>query len=146
MTWELGLVLQIVDKIHKILVIHQLAKFGNLMSCYSKDILKNATCLVLTVIMTSQVWKIMGLFKGYLSYKMIASQNEPCEAFFWEFFYFLKKLCSILKIFKFLYFHILIFCIYQICDVTMSITTWDSTYLKISFEPQFINRPYWVNW
>ena len=80
MTWELGLVLQIVDKIHKIFVIHQLAKFGNLMSCYSKDILKNATCLVLTVIMTSQVRKIMGLFKGYLSYKMIASQNEPCEA------------------------------------------------------------------
>ena len=86
MTWKLGLVLQIVDKIHKIFVIHQLAKFGDLMSSYSKDIFKNATCLVLTVIMTSQVWKIMGLFKRYLNYKMIASQNEPCETQFENFF------------------------------------------------------------
>ena len=70
MTWELVLALQIVHKIHKIIAliyIFQLAKFGNLISCYSKDIFKNAPCLVLILMMTSQMRKIMGLFKGYFS-------------------------------------------------------------------------------
>ena len=43
------------------------------------------------------------LFKGFLRYKTITSQNVPSEAHF-EKFYFVEKLCSVHKIFKFLYF------------------------------------------
>ena len=59
-----------------------------------------------------RVWKL-GFFveiiktckpKGYLRYKTIISKNESPEAQFKNFFYFLEKLCSILKIFKFLHF------------------------------------------
>ena len=53
--------------------------------------------------------------KGYLRYKMITSLNVSSEAQIKNFFNFLEKLCSVLKIFKFLYL------IYQICDVMMSI-------------------------
>ena len=43
-------------------------------------------------------------FKGYLCYKMITSQNVLSEAQVMNFFYFVEKLCSVFKIFKFLYF------------------------------------------
>ena len=49
MAWKLAPVLQIVQKIPKIIAhayIYQLAKFGDLMSCVSKDIFKNAPCLM----------------------------------------------------------------------------------------------------
>ena len=39
-------------------------------------------------------------FKGYFRYKTITSQNVPFEVHF----YFAKRFCSVLKIFKFLYF------------------------------------------
>ena len=41
---------------------------------------------------------------SYLCYEMITSQNVSFEARIKIFFYFVEKLCSILKIFKFLYF------------------------------------------
>ena len=45
------------------------------------------------------------IFKGYLCYKMITPQNVLSEAQVMSlFFYFVEKLCSIFKIFKFLYF------------------------------------------
>ena len=44
-----------------------------------------------------------GVFiKGYLRYKTISSQNGSSEAQVKNFFFFLEKLCSVLKIFKFL--------------------------------------------
>ena len=43
--------------------------------------------------------------KGYLRYKTITSQNVPSKAQHrLRIFYFVEKLCSVLKIFKFLYF------------------------------------------
>ena len=44
------------------------------------------------------------LKKGYLRYKAITSQNVSSKAQIKKFFYFVEKLCSLLKIFKFLYF------------------------------------------
>ena len=41
--------------------------------------------------------------KGYLRYKTITSQDVPSEAQVKNFF-FMEKLCSVLEIFKFLYF------------------------------------------
>ena len=43
------------------------------------------------------------VLKGYLCYKTITSQNVPSKAQIKNFFV-VEKLCSILKIFKFLYF------------------------------------------
>ena len=54
--------------------------------------------------------------KGYLLYKTLLSQNVSSEALR---IYFLEKFCFVLKIFKFLYFHIPM--IYQIRDIMMSI-------------------------
>ena len=48
--------------------------------------------------------QIARFFKGYLCYRMVTSQNVPSEAQIKNFFYFVEKLCSVLKIFKFLYF------------------------------------------
>ena len=42
--------------------------------------------------------------KGYLRYKMITSESVSSEAQVKHFFYFVEKLCSVLKIFQFLYF------------------------------------------
>ena len=39
-------------------------------------------------------------FKGYLCYKTITSQNVSFEAQVNNFFYFVEKLCSVLKILK----------------------------------------------
>ena len=36
--------------------------------------------------------------------------------------------------------------IYQICDVMMSISTWDGGFLNMSFEPQLIKLPNLANW
>ena len=46
-----------------------------------------------------------------------------------KFFCFIEKLCSVLEIFEFLYFNHPM--IYQICDVMMSISTWDRLHLWI---------------
>ena len=43
-------------------------------------------------------------FKGYLHYKTIISENVSSEAQVKNFFYFVEKLYSTLKIFKLLYF------------------------------------------
>ena len=43
--------------------IYQLTRFGNLMSCGLKDIFKNAPSRVLILVITSQIWWIMGCFK-----------------------------------------------------------------------------------
>ena len=51
------------------------------------------------------MWAYLSLFdliKGYLCYKTIASQNVSSDVQVKNFF--LEELCSILKIFKFLYF------------------------------------------
>ena len=48
-TWNLAPVLQIVSKILKIInfgYIYQLTKFGDFMSCGSKDVFKNVPCLM----------------------------------------------------------------------------------------------------
>ena len=55
---------------------------------------------------------------GSLRYKMITSPNVLSELQIKIFFYFVEKLCSVLKIFK-----LNNAMIYQICDVTMSIST-----------------------
>ena len=46
MTWNLAPVLQIVQIIIILAYIYQLAQFGDLMSCGSKDIFKNAPCFM----------------------------------------------------------------------------------------------------
>ena len=43
---------------------------------------------------------ITEFLKGYLRYKTITSQNVSSEAQVKNFFYFVEKLCSILKMFK----------------------------------------------
>ena len=43
-------------------------------------------------------------FKGYLGYKTITSPNLSSEAQIKNFCYFVEKICSILKVFKFLHF------------------------------------------
>ena len=43
--------------------IYQLTRFGDLMSCGLKDIFKNAPSRVLILVITSQIWWIMGCFK-----------------------------------------------------------------------------------
>ena len=40
-----------------------MAKFGDLMTCVSKDIFKNTPSHVLVLIMTSHIWSNMGWFK-----------------------------------------------------------------------------------
>ena len=62
------------------------------------------------------------MFKVYLCYKLITSQNVWSVPQVKNFVYFLEKFCSILNIFKFLYFNHGMN--YQICDVMMSISTW----------------------
>ena len=44
------------------------------------------------------------IIKGYLHYKTITSQDVSSETQVKNFFYLLEKICSILKIFTFLYF------------------------------------------
>ena len=44
------------------------------------------------------------ILQGYLRYNTIISQNVLSEAHIKNFFYFVEKLCFVLKIFKFLYF------------------------------------------
>ena len=43
--------------------IYQLTRFGDLMSCGLKDIFKNAPSRVLILVITSQIWWIMGCLK-----------------------------------------------------------------------------------
>ena len=50
------------------------------------------------------IQKLVLALKGYLCYKMITSQNVSSKAQIKNFFYFVEKLCSALKIFQFLYF------------------------------------------
>ena len=53
---------------------------------------------------TSMMKLFCEIVKGYLRYKTITSQNVSSEAQVKNFFYFVAKLCSVPKIFKFLYF------------------------------------------
>ena len=46
----------------------------------------------------------MAIFKGYLDYKTITSQNVSSEAQSKNFFDFVEKVCFVLKKLKFLYF------------------------------------------
>ena len=52
----------------------------------------------------SKMYNTWQSVKGYLHYKMETSQNVSFEAEDEFFFYFVEKLCSVLKIFKFSYF------------------------------------------
>ena len=70
--------------------------------------------------------------KDYLWHKMITSQNVSLEAQVKIFFLFRRNLCFALKIFKFLYFNLLM--IYQIYDMLKSISTRDGSFFNISFE------------
>ena len=42
--------------------------------------------------------------KGYLRYKTITSQNASIEGTGQKIFYFVEKVCSVIKMFKFFYF------------------------------------------
>ena len=44
------------------------------------------------------------IVEGHLQHKTMTSQNVSSEAQVNNFFYFVEKLCFVLKIFKFLYF------------------------------------------
>ena len=79
--------------------------------------------------------------KGHLRYKTITSQNVFPEA--QEFFYFVEKLCSILKIFTFLYFkrsHDLpnLWCHDEYKYMRQG------AILNISFEQQLISQQTWL--
>ena len=43
--------------------------------------------------------------KGYLRFKALTSENVLSKAEVKDFFFFVEKLCSVLKILKFLYFY-----------------------------------------
>ena len=75
-------------------------------------------------------------FKGYLHYKMITSQNVPSEAQIKNFFISYKNYVPLSRYSSFCIFNSPV--IYQICDVKMSISTWDKVHFLISFEPQLI--------
>ena len=76
------------------------------------------------------------ILKGYLRYKTITSQNVSSWA--QKSYVLLSRYSS--------------FCIfsrpmiYQICDVMMSISTWDGVFWNISFEPQLIKSSNLANW
>ena len=72
---------------------------------------------------------LLNCIEDYLCYKMITSQTVLFEAQVKNFFYFVDKLWSVLKIFNFLYFNHPM--IYQICDAMMSITTWERVHFWI---------------
>ena len=57
-------------------------------------------------VISLSLWKYQAIciIKGYLHYKTITSQNVSSKAQVKVFFYFVEKLCSVLKIFKFCYF------------------------------------------
>ena len=62
-TWNLSVVLQIVQKIPENYYpyIYQLTKFGGSMSSGSKDVFKNALLsYAIIIIMGSEIWQIMG--------------------------------------------------------------------------------------
>ena len=65
--------------------------------------------------------------KGYISYKTLTSQIVSSEAEVKNFFYFVEKLFSVLKIFC-IFNHPMI---YQVCDIMMSISTWDRVHFWI---------------
>ena len=60
------------------------------------------------------------VFQGDLRYKTITSQNVPSKVQIKNFFYFVEKLCVVLKIFKFCIFNHPM--MYRVSDVTMSIS------------------------
>ena len=64
---------------------------------------------------------LMAIFKVYLYYKTITSQNVSSEAQSKNFFDFVEKVCFVLKKLKFCIFNQRM--IYQICDVMISIST-----------------------
>ena len=70
---------------------------------------------------------------------MIISQNVSSEAQVKNYFYFVENLCSVLKIFKFLYF----LPSHDLPNLWrhVSISTWDGAFLNISFELQLIKSP-----
>ena len=75
--------------------------------------------------------------KGYLRYKMITSQNVPSEAQIKNFFISLKNYVPFSR-----YSSLCIFnhpMIYQICNVTMSISKWD----KVHFWIYLLNHSSW---
>ena len=71
--------------------------------------------------------RLLGLFKNYLVYKTITSRNVPSEAqikiFFisWKYYVPFSRYSSFFKNPM----------IYQICNVTMSISTWDKVHFLI---------------
>ena len=67
------------------------------------------------------------IFKGYLCYKTITSQNVSSEAQIKNFFISLKNYVPFSRYSSFSIFNHAI--IYQICDITMSISTWDKVHV-----------------
>ena len=84
--------------------------------------------------------------KGYLCNKMITSQNVSSEAQVKNFFFISYESyvpfssSSSFSIFN----HPII---YQICDIMMSISTWDRVhFFNVSFESKLIKSPNLANW
>ena len=77
------------------------------------------------------------LFKGYLRYKMITSQNMTFEAQIKNFFISYKNYVPFSRYSSFSISNNPV--IYQICDVTMSISTWD----KVHFWIYLLNHKSW---
>ena len=72
---------------------------------------------------------IFSFLKGYLGYKTITTQNVSSEAQIKNFFISKKNYVSFSRHSSFCIFNHPM--IYRICDVTMSISTWDNFYLWI---------------
>ena len=69
------------------------------------------------------------IFKGYLRYKTATYQNMSSEARIKNFFILYKNYVPFLRYSSFRIFNHRM--IYRICDVTMSISTWDKIHLWI---------------
>ena len=83
------------------------------------------------------------LLKGYFHCKTVTSQNVSSEAQVKNFLFrrnvmFLSRGIQFFCIFN----HPIV---YQICDVVMSISTWDRSHFWISFKPHLIKSPNLVN-
>ena len=86
------------------------------------------------------LWFVWTLPKNYLRYKSDNFSKYVIWGTGSEFFYFVEKLCSVLKIFKGLYFKDPMVC--QICDVMMSISKWDRVHFWVYLSIHYVTKPF----
>ena len=83
----------------------------------------NVHLTVIRIFLFCLIFKCQMIFKGYLRYKTIASQNVSSYAQIKNFFVSWKCFVSFSRYSSFCIFNH--FMIYQICDIMMSISTWE---------------------